>query len=46
LGGLERITAYTTFLADGTLLYSLPVAPEAAVDVYEPVFERVARSIR
>jgi len=46
LGGAERITVYTTFLADGNLFYYLTVAPEVDATSYEAAFERVARSLR
>jgi beta-barrel assembly-enhancing protease len=45
-GGQERITLYTTFLADGNLFYYLTIAPAGEAREYEAAFERVARSIR
>ncbi len=45
-GGRERIGLYTTFLVDGTLFYCVTIAPEAEAATYEPVFQRVAASIR
>lgn len=46
LGGTERISVYTTFLADGNLFYYLTVAPEVDGLSYDAAFQRVARSIR
>jgi Zn-dependent protease with chaperone function len=46
LGGAERITLYTTFLADWNLFYYLSVAPEVHAPAYDAAFARVARSIR
>jgi Zn-dependent protease with chaperone function len=46
LGGRESILTYTTFLADGNLFYYLAVVPQADAADYEPVFDRIARSIR
>jgi hypothetical protein len=46
LGGQERITVYTTFLADGTLFYYLTVAPEKDADALQSAFQHVGESIR
>ena len=47
LGGSERITIATTFLADGTeVFYYLTVAPEADADALLPTFRRIGQSIR
>ncbi len=46
LGGRERITIYTTFLADGTLFYYLTVVPENDAPAYGQTFQRVGQSIR
>ena len=46
LGGLERIGAYTMFLADGTLFYYLTIVPENQAEAFAETFERVAQSIR
>ncbi len=46
LGGSERITIATTFLADGNLFYYLTVAPDADADALLPTFRRIAQSIR
>jgi hypothetical protein len=46
LGGAERITLYTTFLADGNLFYYLTVAPEAEAAALQPTFVRIGQSIR
>jgi hypothetical protein len=46
LGGQERITVYTTFLADGTLFYILTLAPDAEAATYMPVFQKVVASVR
>jgi hypothetical protein len=46
LGGLERITVYTMFLADGNLFYYLTVAPEDQLRTFDPAFQRVGRSLR
>jgi hypothetical protein len=45
-GGRERIGLYTTFLADGTLFYCITIVPEGDAATYEPVFQRIAESIR
>ena len=45
-GGQERITLYTTFLADGNLFYYLTIAPSGDAREYEAAFDRIARSIR
>ncbi|MDH4066067.1 MAG: hypothetical protein OEW19_16830, partial [Acidobacteriota bacterium] len=46
LGGTERVGLHTTLLADGNLFYYVTVVPEAEARTYEPVFDRVGRSIR
>jgi hypothetical protein len=46
LGGNERITVYTTFLADGNLFYFLTVTPEAEAEAFHPTFAKIAQSIR
>ena len=46
LGGQERIVAYTTFLADGSLFYYLTIVPEHDADAFEGAFQRVGGSIR
>ena len=46
LGGSERITFSTTFLADGMLFYYLTVAPEDDLAGFQDAFERVRQSIR
>ncbi len=46
LGGNEKITLATTFLADGNLFYYLTVAPEADVDALLPTFRKIGQSIR
>ena len=47
LGGQERISVYTTFLADGaTLFYYLTVAPEQELETFQDAFRRVGESIR
>jgi hypothetical protein len=46
LGGAERITVYTTFLANGNLFYYLAIAPDAEFETYRPVFQRIGQSIR
>ena len=46
LGGTERITMTTVFLAEGTLFYYLTVAPENESRVYNPVFQKILQSIR
>jgi len=46
LGGIERITLATTFLADGNVFYYLTVAPEADADALQPVFKKIGQSIR
>jgi Zn-dependent protease with chaperone function len=46
LGGQERIVAYTTFLADGTLFYYLTVVPESDAETFQDTFRRIGESIR
>ncbi len=46
LGGVERVTVYTTFLVDGTLFYYLTVVPEADADKLQPAFRQIGQSIR
>ena len=46
LGGLERITLYTTFVADGSLFYYFSVAPASDETVFQETFRRVGASIR
>jgi Zn-dependent protease with chaperone function len=46
LGGKEQIELYTTFLSNGDLFYYFSVAPEADARTYQPVFYRIAQSIR
>jgi hypothetical protein len=46
LGGREQITLYTTFLSNGSLFYYLSVVPEGEARTYQPVFYRIAQSIR
>ena len=46
LGGTERITVYTTFLASGNLFYYLTVVPEKEAAGYQDTFRRVGPSIR
>jgi hypothetical protein len=46
LGGADRITLYTTFLANGDLFYYLCVAPEKDFESYRPTFNKVGQSIR
>ena len=47
LGGQERISVYTTFLADGaTLFYYLTVAPEQDLEGFQDAFQRIGGSIR
>jgi hypothetical protein len=46
LGGRESILVYTAFLADGNLFYYLAVSPQSDASTYQPVFDRIARSIR
>jgi hypothetical protein len=46
LGGVERITLYTTFLANGDLFYYLCVAPEKDFESYRPTFTKVGQAIR
>ena len=45
-GGVERLSIYTTFLADGNLFYFFVIAPEGEFDAYRPAFQRVGQSIR
>ena len=46
LGGQERITLYTTFVADGSLFYYFTVAPDSDVAAFQEAFRRVGASIR
>jgi Zn-dependent protease with chaperone function len=46
LGGAERITLNTTFLADGTLFYYLTICPDRDADAFEPAFRQIGQSIR
>ena len=46
LGGVERITVYTTFLVNGTLFYYLTVCPEQDLDAMQPAFRQIGQSIR
>jgi hypothetical protein len=46
LGGQERVTLWTTFLADGSLFYYLTIVPERDAQTFQPVFQRVGESIR
>ena len=46
LGGRERVTIATTFLADGNLFYYLTVAPERDTSALQSTFRRIGQSIR
>ncbi len=46
LGGQEVILLYTTFLSSGELFYYLAVAPEADMKTYQPLFTKIAQSIK
>jgi Zn-dependent protease with chaperone function len=46
LGGAERVSLYTTFLADGTLFYYLTVVPDADAQAFQETFRKVGESIR
>jgi len=46
LGGSERISVYTTLLADGNLFYYLTLVPENEAPGYENAFRQVGQSIR
>lgn len=46
LNDTERVTVYTTMLADGSLFYYLTVVPENDAPVYNGAFDRVGSSIR
>jgi hypothetical protein len=46
LGGPERITVYTAFLADGSLFYYLTLVPENDAEGYQQTFSQIGRSIR
>jgi hypothetical protein len=46
LGGTERVSVYTTMLADGNLFYYLTVVPEDEASAYARAFDRVGQSIR
>ena len=46
LGGVERVTVYTTFLVDGTLFYYLTVVPDREASEFQQVFSKIGSSIR
>jgi Zn-dependent protease with chaperone function len=46
LGGQERVSVYTTFLADGTLFYYFSVVPESDSADFEAAFRHILESIR
>jgi beta-barrel assembly-enhancing protease len=46
LGKTELIGLYTTFLADGNLFYYVTIVPEEEAATYDPVFEKIGRSIK
>jgi hypothetical protein len=46
IGKTELIGVFTTFLADGNLFYYLTIAPEDEAPAYDPVFEKIGRSIK
>ena len=46
LGKTEHIGVYTTFLADGNLFYYVTISPEEEASSYDPVFERIGRSLK
>ena len=46
LGGQERVSVTTVFLAEGTLFYYMTIVQERDAGVFEPVFRQIARSIR
>jgi Zn-dependent protease with chaperone function len=45
-GRNERIELFTTLLQDGTLFYLIGVAPDDEFNTYQPVFRKVANSVR
>ena len=45
-GGQEVIELYTTQLSDGSLFYSIGVAPREEYNVYGSVFRKVISSIK
>jgi beta-barrel assembly-enhancing protease len=46
MGKTELIGIFTTFLADGNLFYYVTIAPEDEAPTYDPVFEKIGRSIK
>jgi hypothetical protein len=46
LGGVELVNVYSTFLADGNLLYFVTVVPQRDRNSYLQAFDRIYRSIR
>ena len=46
LGGAERITLYSTFLADGNLFYYLTIVPEQEAQAFQPTFMKIGQSIK
>jgi Zn-dependent protease with chaperone function len=45
-GGSEQIGIYTTFLSDGNLFYLATIVPAEEAARYDPVFDRIAKSVR
>jgi hypothetical protein len=45
-GQPEGVVIYTTQLSDGSLLYAIGVAPDREFSSYQPVFNRVVRSLQ
>jgi beta-barrel assembly-enhancing protease len=46
MGKTELIGLFTTFLTDGNLFYYVTIAPEDEAPAYDPVFEKIGRSIK
>ena len=46
LGGQDRITMTTVFLAEGTLFYFLTIVPEKDAAVFMPAFRKIFQSIK
>jgi hypothetical protein len=46
LGGQERVSMTTVFLAEGTLFYYLTIVQEKDAAVFEPVFRKILESIK
>jgi hypothetical protein len=46
LGGVEHIGLYTTFLADGSMLYFVTITPEKDSQTYQQIFSKIGQSMK